>query len=300
MKEGSNTPQKPRRASTVILIREQQRELQVYLLKRSAQSGFMPESYVFPGGTLDLEDWDSATWKMHVDMALGGIVQRLGGGLSEEEVFAHSVAAIRETFEEAGVFLAHRDEGIKGHLERICRRRMADGLPGGWLREQVVSEGWTLAFSRLFRWTHWITPALRTRRYDTRFFLAFMPRGQECTPDHTETTHGLWISPEDGLLGNLRGEILLSPPTLVTLHELLQYPDMITLEKEVKDHSWGKARLPRLIPSPNGALILLPWDPMYDQEARANTKVPEETFTSLGEAFSRLWYHEGIWRPVQA
>jgi 8-oxo-dGTP pyrophosphatase MutT (NUDIX family) len=300
MKEASNTAQKPRRASTVILIREQEGELQVYLLKRSAQSGFMPESYVFPGGTLDIEDWDSGTWKMHVDMDLGDVIRCLGRGLSKEEVFAHSVAAIRETFEEAGVFLANRDGEIKGHLERIWRRRMAEGLPGGWLRDEIVSKGWTLAFSRLFRWAHWITPALRTRRYDTRFFLAFMPFGQECTPDQAETTHGLWITPADGLIRNLGGEILLSPPTLVTLNELLQYPDMKTLEKEVKAHPWGNPRLPRLIPSPNGALILLPWDPMYDQEPRANTKVLEETSTSLGEPFSRLWYHEGIWRPVQA
>ena len=301
MKEAINTVQKPRRASTVILIRGQEGQLQVYLLKRSAQSGFMPNSYVFPGGTLDDEDWESETWKMHVDMDPEEVIRCLGRGMSEEEVFAHSVAAIRETFEEAGVFLAHRDGQIKAHLERICHRRNTEGLPGDWLREQVISEGWTLAFSRLFCWAHWITPEIRKRRYNTRFFLAFMPCEQECTPDHTETTHGLWISPGDGLLGNLRGEVLLSPPTLVTLYELLQYPDILTLEKGIKGNSWGRARLPRLIPSPNGALILLPWDPMYDHEPIVNAGAPGGTISmSLGEPFSRLWYHEGVWRPVPA
>ena len=299
MTEESIIAAEPRLAATVILIREYEGEVQAYLLKRSAQSGFMPENYVFPGGTVDVEDSDSRKWEKHVDMDVEGVVRKLGGVLSDEDTYAHSIAAIRETFEEAGVFLAHKDEQFERGLEKICELRRNNVLHRGWLRERVVSEGWILAFSRLSRWAHWITPTIRTRRYDTRFFLAFMPQAQECVSDSRETTHGIWVSPEEGLTGNLQGKLPLSPPTLVTLHELLQYPDISSLEKEVKIRLWGQARLPRLIPSTDGALILLPWDPGYDQQPQTDTKLLSKASISVGEPFSRMCYHDRIWRPAK-
>jgi hypothetical protein len=59
-----------------------------------------------------------------------------------------------------------------------------------------------------------------------------MPSGQVCRPEGREATHGLWINPEKGLAGKLAGEILLNPPTLITLHELLQYANLQDLAKE--------------------------------------------------------------------
>ena len=279
----SSTLKTPRPASTVIMARENEGELQIYLLKRSSQSNFMPGYYVFPGGTVDNEDKDPALWKGQVD---------------EEEDVAYGVSAIRETFEEAGVFLAFRNEQTTGDLERICDGRIANGLPKGWLRELVMSEGWILAFSRLKRWAHWITPALMPRRFDTRFFLVFMPQDQECIPDKMETTHGIWVSPKNGLAGNLRGEIPLSPPTVVTLHELLSYLNLQDLKKEAESRQWGKPLRPRLIPLPQGAIILEPWDPMIDQEVEIDPKGLENTILPVGKPFSRLWHHEGLWRPV--
>lgn len=298
MADASDKSKEPRRASTVILAREKGGEVQVYLLKRSDRSAFFPGNYVFPGGMVEPEDWDTQLWKAHVDMDLEGISKRLGGTLTEEETLAHGVAGIRETFEEAGVLLADRNKCTREDLERVRDRRMARDLPRGWFQDRVVSEGWTLTLSRLARWAHWITPKLMLRRYDTRFFLAFMPPGQECIADTRETEHGIWISPWKGLANNLRGEIPLSPPTLITLHELLQYPDMGDLEKEVKTRPWGEARLPRLIRLPKGVLILQPWDPMCNQELEIDHKGLEKAILPLGEPFSRLWYHEGIWRPV--
>jgi 8-oxo-dGTP pyrophosphatase MutT (NUDIX family) len=299
MKRDSSRPKKPRRASTVILIREARDEFQVFLLKRSSGSGFFPGNYVFPGGALDPEDRNPELWKAHVDMDPGEVFRRLGGGLSEEEVFAFGVAAIRETFEEAGVLLANRDGQTEGELKRVCERRMTDGLHKGWVEDLVVSDGWTLAFAMLGRWEHWITPELMAHRYDTRFFLVFMPQGQECAPDTRETTHGIWISPKKGLAGNLEGEIPLSPPTLITLHELLQYSDIHKLKEQVQSRPWGEARLPRLIPLPREPIILQPWDPMYhDEEVRIDPDTLGNSILPLGAPFSRVWYHDGIWRPI--
>jgi 8-oxo-dGTP pyrophosphatase MutT (NUDIX family) len=299
MKKDSTRPKEPRRASTVILIREEGGVPQVFLLERSGGSGSFPGNYVFPGGTVDPGDGNSELWKAHVDMDPKEVSRRLGGGLSEEEVFAFAVAAIRETFEEAGVLLAYRSEQTKGDLEWVCERRMSTtGLHKDWTQELVVSEGWTLALTMLARWAHWITPELMPYRFDTRFFMAFMPQGQECVPDTRETTQGIWISPAEGLAGNLNGEIPLSAPTLVTLQELLQYSNIEELRKEVQSRPWGEALLPRLIPLPQGSIILEPWDPLYHEELEIDPKELASSTLALGERFSRMWQHEGIWRPV--
>jgi 8-oxo-dGTP pyrophosphatase MutT (NUDIX family) len=298
MEKQKKTPKPPRPASTVVLAREHDSRLEVYLLKRSAKSDFFPGNYVFPGGTVDEEDRATEHWKGHLDIGLEEILRQFGGGLTVDEAIAYGVAAIRETFEEAGVLLAQRDEQGPEDLERLCHQREAEKLTKNWLREWVVSEGWTLLLSQLGRWAHWITPEAMSRRFDTRFFVAFMPEGQACQPDARETTEGIWISPEEGLLGNLRGEIPLSPPTLVTLQELLSYASLDDLKTEVKARAWDEARLPRLVRVPDGALILEPWDPMISEEISVDTKVLESAVLPLGEPFSRLWYHGGLWRPV--
>ena len=223
----------------------------------------------------------------------------MGGGLKQEEALAYAVSAIRETFEEAGVLLADHKDPIREGLQGLSERRMGEGLPKGWFREWLESEGWPLTFSRLARWAHWITPRLMRSHFDTRFFAAFMPPDQACLPDDRETVHGIWISPEKGLKENHRGEILLSPPTLVTLHELLVYKDLSDLKKEVKTRLWGDARFPRLVPLTEGALILQPWDSMRYGEVKVDTKGLEKMILPTGAPFSRLWLHEGVWRPVR-
>jgi len=90
---------KPQMASTVILIREYDGELQVYLLKRSTRSGFFPGTYVFPGGRVETEDQASGLWKVHVDLDSQEISQRFGGSLTEEEALTYGVTAIRDSFE---------------------------------------------------------------------------------------------------------------------------------------------------------------------------------------------------------
>jgi len=261
----------------------------------------MPGNYVFPGGTVDPHDRILEVWKRHVDMDIDEISRRLGGTLPRGEALAHGVAAIRETFEEAGVFLARWNEQTYGKIEKIQDRRVTGNLPRGWLKEWVVSGGGTLSLSKLAPWSHWITPKIRSRRYDTRFFLAFIPPGQECIPDARETIHGIWVSPEQGLLLNLRREMPLSPPALITLHELLQYRNLGDLKREMETRSWGEERMPRLIHLTQGALLIFPWDSMYNQEVETEKGGPNtEMILPLGEPISRLWDHEGVWMPVGA
>jgi len=299
MSKTNNTPAKPRQAATVILVRQEGREFQVYLLKRSPKSGFMAGNYVFPGGTVDLEDRDTNFWKSRVDIEPETISSRFGGNLSVEEALNYCVAAIRETFEEAGIFLAHRKEQTRRDLERLNDMRMTSGLPKSWLRDLVTDEGWIMQLTGLGRWSHWITPELMPKRYDTRFFIVFMREGQECLPDLIETTRGIWISPEKGLACNFKGDIPLSPPTLVTLHELLKFSSLEALKKEMKTRTWGEALLPRLIASHQGKMIVEPWDPMFNQEGDIKVTDLAKEILPPGEPFSRIWFNKGLWQPVR-
>ena len=288
-----------RPASTVVLVRAHGTGFQVYLLKRSGQSGFFPGSYVFPGGTVASEDRDADLWLRHSDLDLPGVEKRLGGTLPAPEMLAYGVAAIRETFEEGGVLLASRAQEIHSGLQAICETRKVKRLSKGWFREWAVSGEWHLQLSRLAPWTHWITPEMFKPRFNTRFFLVFVPDDQECSPDKWETTHGIWVTPEQGLSANLRGEIPLSPPTLVTLHELLKPKAMNELQGEVARRTWGDPRLPRVLPVEKGAVILEPWDPMiHEMEVKFDLPALKKLVLPVGEPFSRLWLYEGIWRPV--
>ncbi len=299
-----NPPPVPVPASTLILVRRQAGELQAYLLRRSRTSGFMAGNFVFPGGLVDRVDRHAAAWSAHTDLPAGGIEQRLGAGLDPAEAVGFAVAAIRETFEEAGALLADppADGGTEGLLE-LAARRESGPLARGWLQSLVFSDGWRLRVSALRRWAHWITPELMPRRFDTRFFLAELPEGQSCSPDGHEVTFGVWMSPRRALEENLAGRIALSPPTVVTLHELLPYEDCREPKRALRDRGWGKTIMPRLVPlaKNHGAVIVEPWDPLYAAEPfEVDPHRLEKGLVPVGDPFSRLWNRDGIWRPVQA
>jgi len=295
----NETGVKPRPASTIVLVREERSAFDVYLLKRSGESGFFPGNYVFPGGAVSSQDRDANLWSRHSDLDLQGVERRLGGNLPAAEALAYGVAAIRETFEEAGVLLASRAQASEPGLLAVCERRKVEKLSRGWLREWAVSDHWQLLLSNLTRWAHWITPEAIKPRFDTRFFLTFVPADQECSPDQQETIHGIWVTPQQGLEANLRGEIPLSPPTLVTLQELLQYSALKELREEAKSREWGDSRVPRLVRVEKGAVILEPWDPMIqEEEVEFDLGTLKKLVLPVGQPFSRLWLYEGIWRPV--
>lgn len=288
-------------SATLILVRPQGIRYQVYLLRRSLQSGFMAGHYVFPGGVLDVRDRDADLWEPHVDMTKAEIERNLGGGVHWKEILAYGVAAIRETLEEAGVFLAEQSIPSAGDLAGVCSLRLTDGFDADAFVQTVASDRWRLSLSALRRWSHWITPEGMKRRFDTRFFLAVMPEGQHCRPDAGETVHGLWTTPEKGLRENLDGTLPLSPPTLVTLHQLYAYPGFAALMKAAASRPWNAPILPRLVPLDDGALIVEPWDPDYRKDRiRVDPDRLIDAVPPVGEAFSRIWFSGGRYRPVYA
>lgn len=294
-----NSPPPLRQASTVILVREENKAFEVYLLRRSNKSGFMDGLYVFPGGVVDPEDKGIKSWAPYVDLRQGEIGQQLGGtAFSDEDVFAFSVAAIRETLEEAGVLIASTEGKAKTDLDHICTFRLNKDLPKSWFKTKIMEEDWILSLSSLGRWSHWITPVLMKKRFDTRFFIVSMPQGQTCIPDDMETKHGIWLTPQKALEQNLELSVPLSPPTVVTLTELLAYKTLDDLRQALQTRTWGNPLAPRLVPSQSGPVILEPWDPLWASDCGVDTSDFSKKILPPGTWFSRIWCDTGVWKPV--
>lgn len=302
MPPANQTPacDKPRPAATVVPVRPHRGDLQVYLLRRSPRSRFMAGNYVFPGGVLEPADRDTHFWGGRLDLDAEAFERRLGGSLAWETALAFTVAAVRETFEEAGILLA-RPTG-RGRRERTTLEasRAAGDLTEGWLKA-LAERGWVLTTAALRRWAHWITPEAMPRRYDTRFFLAFLPQGQVGRPDRRETSDGRWVTPRQGLVGNLSREIPLSPPTVVTLQMLLPYRAIEDLYADCRTRPWGPALRPRLVRTAAGPVIVEPWDPAYQHPTiTIDADALEGALLPAGVPFSRIWCREGFWQPVAA
>ena len=257
--------------------------------------------FVFPGGVVDPVDRDSRFWLRHVDLTADRIDRRLGGGLSTDQTMSYGVAAIRETLEEAGVLLARRNGDVQAATKPIGQLRARQSADGGWFADRVADGGWTLSLSSLNRWSRWITPVGMSRRFDTRFFVAAMPEWQRCSPDDRETVDGVWATPLQALEENLNGSIPLSPPTVVTLHQLTDHDSFEDVLAEARGRSWGETIRPRMVKLEKGAVIIEPWDPRYeDERIDIDAKEMKRHLACAGEPFTRIWFHDGRWRPVAA
>jgi 8-oxo-dGTP pyrophosphatase MutT (NUDIX family) len=212
-------PVKPKDAATVMLIRDESAGLEVFLQHRVAGMPFAGGMTVFPGGGVDKRDADaSVAWA-------GPPPSQWAEWFGCDESLARALvcAAVRETFEESGVLLAGTDAGI-----------VEDTAPYSYAREALVSrelslaafladEKLTLRSDLLRPWANWITPEPEPRRYDTRFFVATLPSGQDADGKTTEADSSGWQRPEEAIADAQQGRRMLLPPTWMTLSELSEF-----------------------------------------------------------------------------
>jgi hypothetical protein len=142
-------------------------------------------------------------------------------------------AAVRETFEESGVLLAgaSRDD-LVGDSAALAADRHALLTGTASLAEVLGRRGLVLRADLLTPWARWITPEASPRRFDTWFFAAALPLGQDATAaveghaDPGESESGAWLRPASALEAARAGQMTLLPPTAVTLGELAGHPDV--------------------------------------------------------------------------
>jgi 8-oxo-dGTP pyrophosphatase MutT (NUDIX family) len=220
----------PRPAATVVVLRDSARGPEVFMVRRHAGTAFRG-AHVFPGGRVDEADGELATsdWCDGLDHAARQLPD-----LPWPEAVAFHIAAVRELFEEAGVLVARRAAGGFVSLadgsshQRFTDHRAAVHARGRTLRAIAEGESLRVALDALLLFAHWVTPPLPVegRRFDTRFFMTRVPEGQVPAHDDRETTDGVWMRPHEAIARASNREIVLPPPTWVTLRELERHADV--------------------------------------------------------------------------
>jgi 8-oxo-dGTP pyrophosphatase MutT (NUDIX family) len=159
---------------------------------------------------------------------MGGVWVFPGGAVDAGEGegdAAHRVAAVRELQEEAGI---------------------------------VVDDP-----ASLVKFSRWITPAEVVVRFDTHFFLATMPPGQEATIDGSEIVDQGWFTPAAALAAHDRGEIELVFPTIKHLEQLSPFASADALLSYARGREVGPVQ-PRVITEGEHARVVLPGEPGYE------------------------------------
>ena len=209
-----------REAATVAVVRDGSDGLEVFMVRRTIDAVFSPGAHVFPGGALDQADRSTELERRCDgldDVTASAVLGVPDGGLG------YFVAAARECFEEAGLLLARREGELVTDADRYRSNRDALNAGERSLLDLCVAESLTLAVDLLMPFGHWITPVGPPRRFDTRFFVAPAPAGQDPSHDGWETTEGTWMRPADVLDAAARSEVDLIEPTRHTLQALTNY-----------------------------------------------------------------------------
>ncbi|MFF3886962.1 NUDIX hydrolase [Streptomyces sp. NPDC001914] len=220
--EGTLTPVTPRRAATVMLVKDGETGPVVHMLRRRASMAFAGGAYAYPGGGVDpRDDEQQIRW---AGPTRAWWAQRLG--VDETSAQAIVCAAVRETYEEAGVLLAGPSpDSVVGDTtgddwEADRAALVARDLS---FAEFLDRRGLVLRSDLLGAWARWITPEFESRRYDTWFFVAVLPEGQRTRNASTEADRTVWIRPADAAAGYDKGELLMMPPTIATLRGIVAY-----------------------------------------------------------------------------
>jgi 8-oxo-dGTP pyrophosphatase MutT (NUDIX family) len=295
----------PKTATTVILLREQASEgFEVFLVKRHEKNAFFGGNFVYPGGRVDEGDSSSEIFSLCKGVSLDDAWQALGCTSSKEKSLACWVAGIRELFEEVGVLFAYDKTGNLFSMNDVAiqqrffnyRNLLHDGKVsfGQIAREENLS----FALDQLHYYAHWITPEARSIRFDAYFFLACNPGQQEASPDRREITEGIWITPERALNENLKGALVLSPPTLKTLEDLSSFRTTDHLFASLREKE-NPAILPVLTHISGETFLVFPWDPEYEKfkTGELDSLIDHGRPSGPSDNATRLILKEGRWLP---
>jgi 8-oxo-dGTP pyrophosphatase MutT (NUDIX family) len=268
-----------RDAATVMLVRDAVDEagapaVEVCMLRRNLEAEFVAGAYVFPGGSVDEADRSpgvEAWCRGRTDAEASAVLGVPSGGLG------FWVAALRECFEEAGVLVAHPrghpdGDALLDTSDPATAARFADyrdrvNARSLRLLDLCRAEDLELVVDDVHYVSHWITPALAPKRYDTRFFVTTAPTEQVALHDGGETIATIWVRPDDMLGRFRRGELELLPPTVVNLEALGRFDSTAAVRAWASTVTDVPTVLPVVTVAEGRFVVLHPGDVGYEEAA---------------------------------
>lgn len=243
----------PRDAATLLVVRDGDVGLEIFCVRRHADSPFMGGAVVFPGGKLDPSD---------------GALRSRSRGLhpraplfaeGEDHALALAICACREAFEEAAILPL--DAALDDRqVEALRARHVAGEDFASLIGDRALATAALVPFAR------WITPEAEARRYDARFFVTPLPPGQRGLHDAHETTSSVWAPPARMLEAFAVGDVFLAPPTLRALELLAEVADVAGALRLAEDQSLAPI-CPKFVPA-DPPMLVIPGDPEHDERER--------------------------------
>lgn len=208
-------PNPSRPSATIMLVRDGKEGVEVFMVVRDRPMDGAMGAVVFPGGKIDTEDRHPEHW----------------GHLSPPQShpdLPYWLAAMRETFEEAGVVIARPKGTTTGDIaparaaEMVIKHRDALLDRKITFAEIIRSEGLDPALDHMVHFAHWQTPLGLPKRFDTHFFLVSAPEGQEPIHDGREMVDCFWTPPGRIVEEAVTGKRTLVPATRLNLELLAE------------------------------------------------------------------------------
>src|SRR5262245_50807893 len=214
-------PVTPKDAAAMILLRDPA-DPKVFWVKRAKTLAFMANFHAFPGGQRDAAD--SEVPVINAENVPDAVMR---------------VTAVREIFEETGVLIASGAENLPAERRAAMRDELHSGQAS--FKELLEREGLELDATLLIEAPRWVTPATSPRRYNTRFFSAWLPEGQETEIIPGELEVGEWLRPKEALQKWIDGDCVIVTPIFCAIQALAEGVEdfaerMLSVSQEERDH----------------------------------------------------------------
>jgi len=238
---------------------------EILLVRRHGRNAVAAGAFVFPGGLLDEQDYSGAALALSAGVDPDEAAATLGTAASRERALGHYLAAIRETFEEVGILLAHDRFGRSKAYRAGELSAARSGMRAGrftffqWLEEQ----GLRPATAELSYFAHWITPQAMARRFDTRFFLAEVQQDAVAEPDQAEVVECRWITACDALAAFRDRTLPMVNATIKNLELLAGFASVAQARERLRERRIT-AILPKAIAQGDGFRVVNPWEAGYE------------------------------------
>ncbi len=194
-----------RESAVVVLVRGHGETLETYWVRRSDAVTIQPGFMAFVGGKVEPHD---------AELELPGV--------DDDAERAARACALRESLEEAGV-IAGLAPGVPAPAPEVLAEARTRLLAGAVSLATLAREhDWHFDPAALVFAGRWQTPPFAPVRFETWYFLARVPAGQEPTIVPGELSHGEWVRPADALARWQQGEVTFVAPILWTLRALAE------------------------------------------------------------------------------